>query len=255
MTDSPYDKREASAPAGGDRFATTHWSLVLRAGRRGSTGSRRALAALCGAYWFPLYAFVRREGYSAPDAQDLTQGFFTQLLDKNYLAVADPQRGRFRSFLLAAMKHFLAHERDRARTGKRGGGRALLSLDFQSAESRYRLEPADRLTPERLYEKRWALALLEQVLTRLRDEQAAARKLDLFEHLKQFLTGSRGLQSYRQAADGLAMTEAAVKVAVHRLRRRYRELLEDEIAQTVGGPEEIEDERRALLAAVRGGKP
>ncbi len=253
MAHSGDEGRQASVGPGAGRFATTHWSLVLGAGRRGSTASRRALATLCESYWFPLYAFVRREGYSAPDAQDLTQEFFARLLEKKYLAVVDPRRGRFRSFLLAAMKHFLAHERDRAKAKKRGGGRRILSLDFPSAESRYNLDPADELTPERLYERRWALALLEQVLKRLRDEHAAAGKLALFERLKEFLTGAKGSQSYQQIADELAMTEGAIKVAVHRLRRRYRELLEEEIAQTVAGPEEVEDERRALLAAVRAG--
>jgi RNA polymerase sigma factor (sigma-70 family) len=253
MQPSSDESRQASVGPGAGRFATTHWSLVLNAGHRGSTGSRRCLAALCESYWFPLYAFVRREGYSPPDAQDLTQEFFARLLEKKYLAVADPQRGRFRSFLLATLKHFLGHQRDRAKAQKRGGRRTTVSLDFQSAENRYNLEPAHELTPERLFERRWALALLERVLKGLRDEHAAAGKLDLFERLKEFLTGAGGSQPYQQIADELAMTEGAVKVAVHRLRRRYRELLEEEIAQTVAGPEEIEDERRALLAAVRSG--
>jgi len=225
--------------------------VVARAGRGGSAEARAALATLCESYWFPLYAFVRREGCSADDAQDLIQAFFVRLLEKNYLAVADRARGRFRSFLLAALKHFLANERKRGRAQKRGGGRAAISLDFPAAENRYRLEPADELTPERLYEKRWALALLDRVLQRLRDELAGAGKLARFDHLKQFLTGEPETESYRQIAGELAMSEGAVKVAVHRLRRRYRELLEDEIAQTVAGPEEVEEERRALLAAVQ----
>ncbi len=233
------------------RFATTQWSVVASAGRGSTPEARTALATLCESYWFPLYAFVRREGCSADDAQDLIQAFFARLLEKKYLAAADPERGRFRSFLLAALKHFLANQRKRGRAQKRGGGRAAISLDFPAAEDRYRLEPADTLTPERLYEKRWALALLDRVLKRLRDELAAAGKLARFDHLKQFLTGEPEADSYRQIAGQLAMSEGAVKVAVHRLRRRYRELLEDEIAQTVAGPEEIEDERRALVAAVQ----
>ncbi len=239
-----------SGGAGGRRFATTRWSLVAAAGRSASPQSDRALATLCEDYWFPLYAFVRREGYSPHDAQDLTQEFFARLLQKNYLADADRRRGRFRSFLLASLKHFLSKERDRARAQKRGGGRAPLSLDFASAESRYRLEPADELTAERLFDRRWALTVLEQVLGRLRAESAAADKLPLFDQLKGFLTGRKGSRPYSEVADELAMTEGAVKVAVHRLRRRYRELLKQEIAQTLTGPEELDDELRHLFAAV-----
>jgi len=236
--------------AGSGQFATTHWSVVLQARRPRCAESRRALAALCETYWFPLYAFVRREGYSSHDAQDLIQGFFARLLEKDYLRVADPQRGRFRSFLLAALKHFLANQRERACAQKRGGGRAALSLDFQSAETRYHLEPAHELTPERLYERRWALALLDQVLLRLHGELAAAGKSALFDRLKEFLTGQQGSRSYRQVGEELGMSQGAVKVAVHRLRRRYRELLEEEIAQTVASPEEAADELRQLLSAV-----
>ncbi len=240
-----------SGDAGGRRFATTRWSLVAAAaGRSASPQSSRALATLCEGYWFPLYAFVRREGYSAHDAQDLTQEFFARLLDKNYLADADRRRGRFRSFLLASLKHFLSKQRDRARAQKRGGGRAPLSLDFASAESRYHLEPAGELTAERLYDRRWALTVLEQVLGQLRNESAAAGKLPLFDRLKQYLTARADSRPYAQVADELAMTEGAVKVAVHRLRRRYRELLKQEIAQTVTGPEELDDELRHLFAAV-----
>jgi RNA polymerase sigma factor (sigma-70 family) len=246
------ERRDHSPDAEDARgFQTTQWSLVLRAGRREDRDADAALGELCQRYWYPLYVYVRRHMADAHEAQDLTQDFFARLQEKNYLLVADPRRGRFRSFLLATLKHFLGHQRDRAKAQKRGGRRTLLSLDFQSAESRYHLEPAHELTPERLFERRWALALLEHVLTRLREEQAAGGKPRLFERLKEFLTRGKSSQSYQQVADELAMTEGAVKVAVHRLRRRYRELLEEEIAQTVAGPEEIEDERRALLAAVR----
>ncbi|MGD0899681.1 MAG: sigma-70 family RNA polymerase sigma factor [Thermoguttaceae bacterium] len=257
-----HDHKSEVLPAQRDRFATTHWSMVVRAGgHRGGTAESgaagvghapeagRALATLCENYWFPLYAFVRRAGHSAEDAQDLTQEFFVGLLAKNCLAVADPQRGKFRSFLLGAMKHFLANQQRRQAAQKRGGRQSAISLDFDSGENRYRrMEPADNLTPERLYEKRWALALLDLVFGRLREEFAAAGKLPLFDRLKQFLA-TRGA-SYREVAEELALTEGAVKVAVHRMRRRYRELLKEEIAQTVTGPEALEDELRDLLAAL-----
>ena len=186
-----HESKLERLPARRDRFATTHWSMVVSAG---GTAARpeasRALATLCENYWFPLYAFVRRAGYSAEDAQDLTQEFFVRLLAKNYLAVADRQRGRFRSFLLGAMKHFLAKEERRQGAQKRGGHRPMISLDFHSGENRYSLiEPVDNLTPERLYEKRWALTLLDLVLGRLREEFRAAGKLELFDTLKQFLAG------------------------------------------------------------------
>ena len=223
------------------------------AGRAPEAG--RALATLCENYWFPLYAFVRRAGFSAEDAQDLTQEFFVGLLAKNYLAVADPQRGKFRSFLLGAVKHFLANERRRQGARKRGGCQAMISLDFHSGEDRYRqIEPADNVTPEHLYDKRWALALLDLVFHRLRGEFLAAGKLPQFEHLKQFLAAGPQEMPYREIAAELAMSEGAVKVAVHRMRRRYRELLKEEIAQTVAGPESLEDELRELLAALGSGK-
>ena len=225
------ESKSEQLPVRGDRFATTHWSMVVSAGRSHSTQSRRALATLCENYWFPLYAFVRRAGYSAEDAQDLTQEFFVRLLAKNYLAVADRQRGRFRSFLLGAMKHFLAKQRRRQRAQKRGGRRPMLSLDFHGGEDRYGLiEPADHLTPERLYEKRWAMTLLDLVLDRLREEFLAAGKLEQFDSLKQFLAGAAG-PTYREVGKELSMSEGAVKVAVHRLRRRYRKLLKEEIAR------------------------
>jgi RNA polymerase sigma-70 factor (ECF subfamily) len=245
------DSTPNKPPPRADRFATTHWSVVVRAGQSGTPGACRALSALCENYWFPLYAFVRQAGHSAEEAQDLTQAFFVELLAKNVLAVADPQRGKFRSFLLGAMKHFVSKEHRRQRAQKRGGRQTVLSLDFIAGENRYRgMEPADNLTPERLYEKRWALALLDLAFVRLRDEFSAAGILPQFDVLKQFLGGRAADVSYRQIGEELAMTEGAVKVAVHRMRRRYRELLRDEIAQTVSGPEELEDELRDLLAAV-----
>jgi RNA polymerase sigma-70 factor (ECF subfamily) len=237
-------------PAG--QFATTHWSVVLAAGNAASPGSRRALATLCEAYWFPLYAFARRLGRQPDDARDLTQAFFARLLEKDFLRAADPARGRFRSFLLAAFKHFLAKEHDRAAAQKRGGGKHMFSLDLASAEGRYGLEPASGLTPERAYERRWALTLLDRVMRRLQDESSALGKERLFDRLKVFLTGDSDTPPYREVADELGMTEGAVKVAVHRLRRRFRELVLEEIAQTVDGPAEVEDELRHLFEALRG---
>ena len=253
--ESKHDSRSDELPARKDQFATTHWSMVVRAGGRDSPEAAGSLASLCENYWFPLYAFVRRSGYAADNAQDLTQEFFVRLLAKNYLAAADPERGRFRSFLLGALKHFLAnHERHRS-AQKRGGCRPMLSLDFHTGESRYRrIEPVDNLTPERLYEKRWAMTLLDLVLGRLREESRAAGKLDLFDRLKQFLAGGCGQPAYSQVAAELGTSEGAVKVSVHRLRRRYRKLLTEEIGRTIAGAEELEDELRELLAALSSDK-
>ena len=202
---------------------------------------------LCAIYWYPLYAFVRRRGHSAHDAQDLTQGFFARLLEKKDLASVDRARGRFRSFLLAALEHFLINEWHRARTQKRGGAALLFSFDALDAESRLRHEPATD-SPEQIYDRRWAMTLLDQVMARLRTEMAGAGKLAHFEALKFCLTGER--TAYAEVGARLAMSEGAVKVAVHRLRERYRALLRAEIAETVATPEEIEDELRALLAAL-----
>ncbi len=237
-------------PENSRRFATTHWSLVLAAGRRSSPASGQALAALCQTYWYPLYAHVRRRGYGAEDAQDLIQEFFSRLLEKDYLRVADPERGRFRSFLLAAVDHFLAKEWRRAHAQKRGGQRAAISLDFQAGESRYSAEPAHELTPQAIYERRWALTLIERALAKLRDEFAGDDKLPLFERLKAYLGGDKVAVPYRQIAATLGMSEGAVKVAVHRLRRRCRDLVRAEIAQTVAGPEDIEEELRELFNVV-----
>jgi RNA polymerase sigma-70 factor (ECF subfamily) len=252
-----HDSKLEPWSARGKRFATTHWSMVVSAGGQGEAGAgyaseaSRALAALCESYWFPLYAFVRRAGHSAEDAQDLTQEFFVSLLANNYLAAADRQRGRFRSFLLGAMKHFLANERRRQGAQKRGGQRPTLSLDFHAGENRYNLiEPVDNLTPERLYEKRWALTLLDLVLGRLREESHAAGKLHVFDTLKQFLAGRTGKPAYLAVAEELGMSEGAVKVAVHRLRRQYRKLLKEEITRTIVDPETLDDELRELLVAL-----
>lgn len=234
-------------------FATTHWSQVLAARDRSSPQSQEALAGLCAAYWYPLYVYVRRHGHHAAQAQDLTQEFFTRLLEKDYLRVVDRAKGRFRSFLLAALQHFLSNEYDRGRAKKRGGGRRLLSLDFDDAEHRYHHEPGHDLTAERLFERRWALTLLDQVLDRLRSELRAEGKLDLFEALKGFLAGGSEDASHAAAAKKLGMTPNAVKVASHRLRKRYRQLLREEIERTVHDPGQVDAEIRDLFAALGAG--
>jgi RNA polymerase sigma-70 factor (ECF subfamily) len=236
----------------GARFVTTHWSVVLVAGRSDSTRARNALARLCQTYWYPLYAYVRRRGHSPHDAQDLTQEFFARLLERHTLAVADPNRGRFRSFLLSALNHFLANEWEKVRAQKRGGGRPLLSLDLARAEERYDLEPADTASPDKLFDKHWASALLEEVLNQLEAEFQQAGKAEVFAALKQSLTGTRESQPYAVLATRLGMNEAAVKVAVHRLRKRYRELLRVEITNVVADPGQADDELRHLFAALAG---
>jgi RNA polymerase sigma-70 factor (ECF subfamily) len=232
------------------QFLTTHWSLVLAAGRRTSSQSDQALAALCEAYWYPLYAYVRRLGQNPEDAQDLTQEFFARLLEKNCLAGVARDKGRFRSFLLASLKHFLANEWDKARAQKRGGGQSLIRLDDATAESRYKLEPRDEASADRLYERRWALTLLERVLARLREEHATAGKAKQFDALKAFIGGERDAEGYAAVGAALGMSEANVKITVHRLRKRYRDLLRDEIAQTVGSEAEIDEEIRHLFATL-----
>jgi RNA polymerase sigma-70 factor (ECF subfamily) len=232
------------------RFATTHWSMVVAAGRRSSPQAQEALATLCRAYWYPLYVFIRRQGLSAHEAQDLTQEFFLRLLEKEFLADVNREKGRFRSFLLAACKHFLSNERDRARAKKRGGGRGVVSIDAVYAESRYRLEPTDDLTPEKLFQRRWAMTLLEQVLEALKSESVRMGKGDQFDQLKVFLTAGKGPSSHRKAAEKLGMSESAVKVGVHRLRKRYRQLLHDEIAKTLNEGDSVEDEIRELFEAL-----
>jgi RNA polymerase sigma-70 factor (ECF subfamily) len=223
---------------------------VLSAGRRSSPNSQQALATLCSLYWYPLYACVRSQGYRPHDAQDLTQEFFARLLARNDIAAADRAKGRFRSFLSTALKHFLANARDHARARKRGAGRVPISLDFATAESRLSLEPFHALTAEKAFARRWALTLLDCVLCRLREEFAAAGKAQVFDLLKNFLSGPTKAVSYAEVGAALNMTEGTVKVAVHRLRRRYRDLLRGEIAQTVADRDEVDDEIRELFAAL-----
>jgi RNA polymerase sigma-70 factor (ECF subfamily) len=229
-------------------FATTHWSLVLAA--RGQTpAAREALAELCRVYWFPLYAYIRRQGHAAHEAEDLTQELFAQLLQRDDLAGLDPSRGRFRAFLLASCRHFLANQADKAQALKRGGGRTSLPLDLADADRRYAAEPGHEQTPERLFERRWALALLDQVLGRLRGHYETAGQAALFEHLKGALTGETD-GPYAEVAVALGMTEGAVKVAAHRLRQRYRDFLREEIARTVADEAEVDDEVRTLFRAL-----
>ncbi len=239
-----------SARSGSGRFATTHWSVVLAAGRPESARYQQALETLCRTYWFALYAYLRRQGYNAHEAEDHIQAFFACLLEKRGLRLVDPKRGRFRSFLLTALKHFLSNERARADAQKRGGGRKLLSLDIENAENQYIREPRDELSPEKLFERSWALAVLDRTMARLQAEAANAKKQNIFECLKAYLTADKGAIPYHEMAAKLKMTEGAVKVAVHRLRRRYRDLLRDEIAQTVTTEEQISEEIRDLFTAL-----
>jgi RNA polymerase sigma factor (sigma-70 family) len=210
--------------------------------------AREALSRLCQAYWYPLYSFARRRGHSAEDAQDLTQEFLARLLEKNWIGDADRDKGRFRTFLLTAMKHFLSDEWDKARARKRGGGVTLQPLQFGQAESRYNLEPLVDETPERIFEVRWAMALLEQVLNRLRTEYEKEGKAGLFAALHPCLIGERTSQPYAELAKSLGASESMVKSAVHRLRQRYRQLLRDEIAHTIAVPDEVDEEMRYLFS-------
>ncbi len=229
-------------------FATTRWSVVLNAGRSETTRGRDALAALCKTYWYPLYAYVRRQGHSPHDAEDLTQEFFARLLESESLAAVSPEKGKFRTFLLVALKRFLANEWHRANARKRGGNSFRVPLQGHTAETRYIAEPVEELTAEKLYERRWALTLLDRVLDRLRQEFNNAGKSELFEKLKPYLMAEKGAIPYAQAAGESGLNEGAFKVAVHRMRRRFRELFREEVAHTVAGSEEIDEEIRHLLA-------
>jgi len=228
-------------------FRTTRWSVVLSAGRE----SAPALADLCEAYWYPLYAYARRRGHRAPEAEDLTQGFFAELLAKNWVVAADREKGRFRTFLLTAYKRHLGHEREKAAAVKRGGDIATLRLDFTDGERRYSLEPAHETTPERIFDRRWALTLLGRVLDGLEVEMTVEGKADLFDALRPHLTGEPAEETYREIAARLEIGEGALKTAAHRLRARYRERLRGEIADTVSDPEDIEQEIRELMEALR----
>jgi RNA polymerase sigma-70 factor (ECF subfamily) len=233
-------------------FATTHWTVVQTAGGAESPESSQALESLCRTYWYPLYAYVRRAGNSPQDAEDLTQAFFARFLEKQWVVDADRNRGRFRSFLLTSLKHFLANEWDKAKAQKRGGRVRFVPLDADTAETRYRREPADTATPDREFDRCWALALLDTVLARLQREYEEEGKSGLFEHLKGTLGGERSGLPYARLGEKLQMSEGAVKVAVHRLRQRYRLILRAEIADTVSTPAEVEAEIQELFAALAG---
>ena len=247
---SPGD--DSAAGPDSARFVTTDWSVVLKAGRRSSPDSDQALASLCRVYWYPLYAYVRRRGQSAEDAQDLTQEFFSRLLDRVFLRNADQDRGRFRAFLLTVFKRFLASEHAKQQTQKRGGALKRLSIDFDAGEDRYRCEPTDDWTPEKIYERRWAFTLLDQVLVRLRDEYVVSGKQELFKHCEAHLTNSADGPGYRETSTVLQMSEGAVRVAVHRMRQRYRALLKVAVAETVDEAEDVDTELAYLRSAIRG---
>src|SRR5437762_13944459 len=244
-------KMSPESEAGTPRvFATTHWSVVLAAGERDSVPAQRALETLCRGYWYPIYVYVRRKGYGPDDAQDLTQEFFTQLIAKEHLRLADREKGRFRSFLLAMLDYFLAREWNRAHRQKRGGQFIFISLDQQTPEERYRLEPADNDTPEKKFLRQWALTVLKQTMEALERESEAAGKGALFREVKSLLSGERDGGAYAGTSQRLGISEGAVRVAVHRLRQRYGELLRSEIAQTVSRAEEVDEEMRCLLQAL-----
>lgn len=233
---------------GNQEFTTTHWSVVLAARDRESPQAAAALETLCRAYWYPLYAYVRRSGHSAEDAEDLTQEFFARLLARHYLTAVHPERGKFRWFLLSAVKRFLLNEREHALTARRGGKHPHLPFDGERAAERYRLDAADLCSPDRLFERAWAASLLQAAYAHLEDEYALESRRKLFEHLRIFLSGDKADLTQAEVGAGLGMSEGAVKVAVHRLRRRYRDLVREQVAQTVQTPAEVEDELCHLRA-------
>lgn len=239
-------RSERDYPAGAERFCTTHWSVVLKAADARDPDAHASLAHLCRTYWFPLYACVRRYGHAPADAQDLTQAFFAKLLEKEQIALADPARGRFRTFLLRSLENFL-HSQYRGRTAiKRGGGQEIVSLDLQIAEDRYVEDPGAAATPAELFEREWAATLVEQVLEQLRREFAANGRLELFDALEPHLWGDEISTPHAQIAGVLGMTVVAVRVTLHRLRQRFHDLLRGAITATLGDPAETDDEMRHL---------
>ncbi len=244
---SEHSSEQSSAP--GDIFATTHWTVVLAAGQRHTPQSDGALEELCRTYWFPLYAYVRRRGHNKQDAEDLTQAFFARLLEKNFLANLDGEKGKFRAFLLASLKHFLANEWDKAQTQKRGGGAAHLSLDWQTADTKFQVAATNGPGPDQAFDREWALALLAKVIERLQKECEAEGRAKLFTQLKLFLTAGKGETAQSEVAKTLGMEEGAVRVAVHRLRKRYRALLRVEIAQTLADQSQVDAEMQVLFGA------
>jgi RNA polymerase sigma-70 factor (ECF subfamily) len=240
----------SSRPSAAAGFAVTRWSVVLSAGRSDDAGANEAIEELCQTYWRPIYTFICHRGHNPCDAQDLTQEFFARVFSKNCLGGVGPSKGRFRTFLLAALKHFLANEWDKANAKKRGGGRVFVSLSDRADGTPPPADPVDNQSADVLFDRSWALTLLEQVLARLRQEHLRDGKAEFFEQLKSTLTGERTSLPYSGIGARLGLSEGAVKVAVHRLRQRYRSLLREEIAHTVSSPEQIEEEIRALFAAL-----
>lgn len=249
MYQEPPRDEAASSP---QWFRTTHWSLVSLAGDADSPQATAALEKLCRTYWLPIYSYIRRQGYGPHDAQDLAQGFFARLLRLDSLSAVGQAKGKFRTFLLVALNHFLSDERDHARAEKRGGGRTPISLDETSAEELYLQIPAPDLTPEKLFDRRWALTVMEQALGRLRKEYSTAGNGALFEHLSGFLSREAAAGEYDRAAKQLGMSPGAMAVAVHRLRQRYRECVRFELSQTVTSPEDLELEMKHLFQALTG---
>ena len=239
-------------PARQDAFQTTHWSVVLAAKRGSSETSRRALEQLCQSYWFPLYSYARRQGNSPEDAQDLTQDFFARFLARGYFGKADQERGKFRTFLLSSLKHFLTEEWRRANRQKRGGDQIFVQFAPDDAENRYASEPREELSPDRLYDRRWAEALLEKVLARLLKDYDSTGRMPVYVQLQQFLWGRQAEISYAEMGTRLGMNEGAVKVAVHRLRQRFRDLLREEVLQTVEKPSLVAEELQHLLQVFGG---
>lgn len=231
------------------QFPQTRWSMVVQA-RSDDALAERALAELCEAYWFPLYVYVRRAGRSATDAEDLTQAFFARLIEKGYIGQADRERGRLRTFLLTSLKHFLSDEWDKSQSLKRGGGQAFVAIDQLDAEQRYALEPKDERSPDRLYEKRWALTLLENIVAALREEFAASGKVEIFDGLQPFLAWNSADESYAEVSAKLGMSDNAARVTVFRMRKRFGELMRRNIADTVESEEEVEDEMQFLMGVI-----
>lgn len=259
MVDSVSNPTRPQPPAAGSYpseaahcplFATTHWSVVLLAGGSTSPDAQAALAQLCQTYWYPLYAYARRRGHNEHDAKDLVQGFFAQLFEHQSIRRVARDRGKFRSFLLGSLNFFIADQRDLARAQKRGGGREIVSIDETDAEGRYGLEPVDERSPDQIFERRWAMTVLEQVLAVLEKEYRASNKAKLFGELRFFLLGDKSHGTYAEVGSRIGLSEAAVKMAVSRLRQRYRELFREVIAQTVAEPGDVEEEIRHLLAAL-----
>lgn len=248
---SVTQKDKFRLPPEDQEFVTTHWSLVLRAGGSDDAQSAAALESLCRAYWYPLYYYVRRQVHDSHQAEDLTQDFFLRVLQKKVVGVASPDRGRFRSFLLTSLKNFLANEWEKARTARRGGGQPHLSLQAEQAEERFHAEPADYASPDRIFEKRWAETVVQNTLLRLEAEYQKREKVALFDALKDSLWGDAD-ECYTEVASRLNVTEGALRIAVYRMREHFRHLLREEVARTVGSPDEIDHELRHLIQVLRG---